>query len=809
MKTKIKKGSPWRPTTGPAVGIQRATKFAVKLFYFFLFTSALSASALLLFLVLSPKPILLDGVFYSEKILDRHGQLLRLTTTPDQKYRARARLKDIAPELVEATLLYEDRFYRSHSGVNPFAILRASCNSLLPQSRLYGGSTITMQVARMRYGLNTRTLNGKINQILKALQLEWHYSKDEILEAYFNLAPYGGNVEGVEAASLVYFGKQSKRLSLLEALTLSVIPQNPIKRTRQPIDANTELNSARSRLFAAWIKEHPQDTKWENFMTAKLKIGSPKNLPFKTPHLTTHLIARTSSYLMEEVSESEFSCEEEVPPCSSHSSLHLCDFARDQNSSSSIVTTIDLALQNQVEETVRDYLQEKASLGIRNTSVLIADARSMEVLVSIGSANFSNVDIKGQVNGTLMRRSPGSTLKPFVYALAMEQGLILPSTILKDTPMNFAEYDPENFDSEFAGPISARNSLIQSRNVPAVQLCSQLHRPNFYEFLKKSQITLRKESTYGLPIVLGGCEVSMEDLVTLYCMLANSGVQRELRYTLDDPLEKGVRRLTPESCYLIREILSECPPPPRVFNPNTPKISWKTGTSFGYRDAWTLGIAGDYVIGVWIGEFSGASNPAFIGKKAAAPLLFQIANSLPHKVHPPASTEHLNLKKIKVCSVSGQLLGPSCHSITQEWFIPGVSPIRTCEVHRQALDGTKLVAQEFWSSDISRRSQKRPDTKTTPTSISNEKAREPKILSPRQNATYFVNEEKSEEQITFQSVVDGEVKKTYWFLDKMFLGSCDAGEKLFWRPKPGEYQVCVVDDQGRSASRSIKVSVLH
>ena len=345
-----------------------------------------------------------------------------------------------------------------------------------------------------------------------------------------------------------------------------------------------------------------------------------------------------------------------------------------------------------LERRVTDYIAQNRQRGIENAAALLIDFKSMEVLAHVGSANFSNKEIQGQVDGTRRPRSPGSTLKPFVYALALDQGRIHPLTLLKDAPRSFGDYNPENFDREFLGPIRASDALARSRNVPAVTLASELAHPTLYEFLRDADVRLpHPESHYGLSLPLGGAEVTMEDLVRLYATLANGGKLQPLRRFLQEPPATASGLLSPEAAFLTLEMLGQIPRPGMTFTDSERQgaVFWKTGTSHGFRDAWSVAVFDHYVLAVWIGNFDGRRNPAFIGRTAAAPLLFQMIDGLratsPSRAEPHLPPPGSNLKRVEFCSVSGQLPGPSCPHRTEGWFIPGISPIATCDVHREVL----------------------------------------------------------------------------------------------------------------------------
>src|SRR5206468_2801850 len=332
-----------------------------------------------------PRPPLLDGISFSQCVRDRNGKLLRITLTTDQKYRVWTSLPNISPTLIDATLQFEDKYYRYHPGVNPVALVRAAFG-LRPGGARSGASTIAMQLARLRYHLRTRTLDGKFVQIVRALELERHYSKSQILEAYLNLAPYGRNIEGVGAASQIYFSKSAGHLTMPEAISLCVIPQSPTRRALFADRDNRSLDSA----LSDWYDRAKIN---RQFFGRSFSARAQTERIFLAPHFVQQVVA--------------------------------AEKGRDD-----IVTTLDLAKQQLIERRITDYIRANRSRGIQNAAALLIDTRSMDVLAQVGSADFFNGEIQGQVDGTRAPRSPGSTLKPFVYALALEQGLIHPLSIL-------------------------------------------------------------------------------------------------------------------------------------------------------------------------------------------------------------------------------------------------------------------------------------------------------------------------------------------------------------------------------------------
>jgi penicillin-binding protein 1C len=755
-----------------------------------------SLAAVWLLLGLWPPPQLVNKSGFSQAIYDRNGRLLRLTLSSDEKYRLWTPLKEIPHVMVDATLLNEDVWFRWHPSVNPASLIRAFVSTYVRRGRRIGGSTITMQLARLRFGIDSRTPWGKLEQILRAFQLERGYSKDQILEAYLNTVPYGGNVEGVGAASIVYFGKPCRSLSLPEALTLAVIPQNPSKRNPLANAEPSEIAQARIRLAQRWRRAYPRRSPRDLIAGLNVTATSRRELPFLAPHLVDRVLASTP------------------------------DQAR-------ITTTIDESLQSLLEQQLKTYVERNRSLGITNGSIILLDHRTMQVLAYVGSAAYFNEAIDGEVNGLRGERSPGSALKPFIYALAIDDGLIHPQTMLKDTALRIAEYDPENFDRDFLGPIDATDALVRSRNVPAIEVANMLPAPGFYGFLKRAGIeNLRDESFYGLALALGGVDVTMEEIAAMYAMLANGGVTRPLVMTLDpaSPLTDGQRMLSPEASYVVLDMLRKNPRPADDFTssqtPAAQAIPWKTGTSYGFRDAWALGIVGQYVLGVWIGNFDGTPNPNFVGRDAAGPLFFDIVDALhaqdplsENVVHGP-----LNLKRVKVCALSGQLPGPYCTHLKDTWFIPGKSPIGTCQIHRAIMIDAKTGLRacpgssaptvpkvyEFWPSDLLKLFRTEGLPRQTPPpfdpgcgAVANGGAA-PLISSPARGITYSA--EPNGPEIPFTAVTDADSRTVYWFVDSAMVGTSRSGESFFWRAHPGDFLIRAVDDQGRAVAEDLSVT---
>ncbi len=674
---------------------------------------------------LAKRPPLLDIVPFSTAYYDRHGILLRLTLADDDKYRLFTPLNDISPALVEATLWQEDRHFYEHRGVDACALIRAAYETYIRRSRPMGGSTITMQTVRLRDRMATRSWPGKARQILEAIRLEHHYSKKQILEAYLNLAPYGGNIHGAGAASLIYFGQPVSKLAVPQSLALAVIPQNPVRRFPRSMDGSA-WREARLRLFQRLPDSY---NAYKAQMQLPLTAAGPDRLPFAAPHFVDNLTVGTGR----------------------------------------IDTTLDFPLQRLLERHVAAWIERMRAQDIDNAAILLVHAPSMEVRALIGSGDFHDMNTGGQVDGTAARRSPGSTLKPFIYALALDQGLIHPETLLSDDPAFFAEYRPGNFDKRFMGAIPAREALTLSRNVPAIALASRLRDPDLYGFLQLSGADLRRDREhYGLSLPVGGAEVTMRTLVRLYAMLANGGVLKDLRLTADQPFDPGRALLSSEAALLTLRMLDQPDPETLPFMQQSGlPVYWKTGTSSGFRDAWTVGVFGPYVLAVWTGHFDGRPSPALVGRETAAPLFFELAAAvsererLTDQVGPAMA--RLNLKQVEMCVRTG--LPGQCDTERKGWFIPGKSPIA-------------LVGRD---ND------------------------QPEILSPRSGVIYADSRQSTERLRIPLEAKTSSGGSLYWFADNALIGVASGNIPLFWSPEPGEHTVCSVDSRGRSASQRIRV----
>ena len=520
------------------------------------------------------------------------------------------------------------------------------------------------------------------------------------------------------------------------------------------------------------------------------------NLPFRTPHLVNAVLKSYSSQ-------------------------------------QELATTLDSRTQVIVERITQRYLARKKSIGVYNAAILLVDTRDMSVKSMLGSANFFNKAIAGQINGVATKRSPGSTLKPFIYGLALDQGLIHPNTVLKDVPHSFNGYNPENFDYDFMGPVRARDALALSRNIPAIYLSSQLSNPSLHQLLEQAYVSnLKPESFYGLSLNLGGVELTMRELVGLYAMLANDGVWYPIKALKNEDKRQGKRLLSREASFLVLDMLQNNPNSDYSYkNALSIPVSWKTGTSSGYRDAWTVGTFGPYVLGVWIGNFDNKANPAFIGKDLAAPLFFELVDGIQHERGPLVQLnkhpETMNLKKVEVCKASGMLPTRYCTNREWTWFIPGKSPIKTDTIFREVAinsntglrtchidESTRFEVFEFWPSDLLRIFRRAGVQRHTPPffeadcALSSTNGINPQITSPQAGISYIVRVSSSaNNKIPLTAVTDAGVAHLYWFVNETFIAKTSSDESFLWQAKPGKFTIRVVDDRGLSDARDVNVQV--
>ncbi|MFC1543779.1 penicillin-binding protein 1C [Gemmatimonadota bacterium] len=728
------------------------------------------------------------------RVHDREGHPLRVFISSEEAFHFPVELAEVSPHVIEATIAFEDRWFRWHPGINPVSTIRALVQNIRSGRIVSGGSTITQQVARLM-DPRARTIGAKLIEAFRALQLELRYSKDEILQWYLNLAPYGGNIQGIEAAALLYYGKTASALGPGEAALLSVLPNSP---TRFRPDRNPELaRDQRDEVLGRMLDRRKIDPEQHRRALREAVPVTRAEVPFRAPHLGDMLRNRYGS------------------------------------DAGDLVSTIDPATQQLAESLLNRHMLILRSRGISNGAIVVMENGSRAVRALVGSAGFFQAGNAGQVNGATASRSPGSALKPFAYGLALDGRLISPSTLLEDVPINIGGYIPKNYDGEYLGVVTAEDALMHSMNVPAVNLVYRLGADRFHTFLRRGGLSTLTEpyEHYGLSLVLGGAGVSLLDLTNLYATLASEGIYRPYRLLEDAVIEEGRRILSSESAFILTNMLSRLPrpdfPDTWEFSIHLPKIAWKTGTSYGHRDAWSIGYNPTFTIGVWLGNFSGEGSPALVGADVAGPLLFDLATALEGDAgswfEPPVGVEER-----EVCALSGLLPGEHCTHLKREYHIVDISPHRTCNFHvNVAVDdetGDRLCPacwtdrpfhwETFvqWPSTIATWMRENghpvPEIPThNPSCRSLPGGDGPLIKSPATGVRYVLRSGVpiEDQQIRLEASVSSGIQTLYWFVDGVLLTSSHPTEPVFYLPKRGRHEVVCMDNEGRSTRVSLIV----
>lgn len=700
-------------------------------------------------------------------------------------------LDEISPLLQKTIIAKEDKHFYSHPGVNPIAVVRAFFSNIFHMRRISGASTITMQVAKMMEP-GKRNIWSKFREMFRAFQLELKYSKKEILQLYLNLVPYGGNIEGVKAASLLYFNKNPDHLSLAEITALSIIPNKP--GVMVPGRNNDFIVKERNR----WLQRFA-DRKVFTQKEIEDALAEPLNASRRTvPHYIPHL-----SYKLKK---------------------------QDRNATI-IRTNIDLNTQLKTEKLVEDYVRIQRLRNIRNASVVIIDNNTHKVITYVGSSGFLDTTDGGQVNGAMAVRQPGSTLKPLLYALCFDEGLLTPKTVMTDVAVNYEGYAPENYDEKFNGYVTVEYALERSLNIPAVKGLRLLGQEKMIQKLVQSnfQQIQKDRRKLGLSMVLGGCGTTLEELTGLFSAFAHDGNFIKPAYIQADSSNHQTRLISPAANYMINEILSKVNRPDFPLNwtatERMPKIAWKTGTSYGRKDAWSIGYNKNYTVGVWVGNFSGQGAADLSGANIATPLLFRIFNTIDYDSDEEWFRQPEDCDIRQVCSETGLVPSDNCSSIVTDYFIPLISSTKTCENRQEIM----ISADEKISfcrscSPVSGYKKKwykitDPDMQAwfaenriaydriPPHNPSCElifKGAAPVINSPVNGTEYLISK-KNPEPIQLIAKTANDVSKIYWYINDKFYKSCHPGEKQFFIPNEGRVKISCTDDKGRN--RDIRVTV--
>lgn len=736
-------------------------------------------------------PLPLKEVNPARVVVDEQGTPLWRFADSEGIWRYPVTIEEVSPRYLEALIQYEDRWFWDHPGVNPFSVLRAAWQDLTSGRVVSGGSTLTMQVARL-LDPHPRTFGGKIRQLWRALQLEWHLSKRDILTLYLNRAPFGGTLQGVGAASWAYLGKSPAKLSYSEAALLAVLPQAPsrLRPDRWPGRAESARNKvlARMETQGVWSAKQVRESREEPVWLA------PRQMPQLAPLFSRMMLGKS----------------------------------RDDK----IVTTLDAALQRQLEELAMNW---KGRLPPRSSlAMIVVDHATMKVRGWVGSVDINDDSRFSHVDMVSAIRSPGSVLKPFVYGLAMDDGLIHPASLLQDVPRRTGDYRPGNFDSGFHGPISMSEALLRSLNLPAVQVLEAYGPKKFAGKLRNVglPLILPAGAQPNLALILGGAGARLQDIVAAYSAFARHGNAARLRLLPGEPLVERPL-MTPGAAWIIRRILAnQAQPLPDSALPQVVPLAVKTGTSYGYRDAWAIGVNARYVIGIWTGRPDGTPVAGQFGYASAVPLLNQVNNlllshSVVDEARLPRDPRPASVGRGVICWPGGQALpdgDDNCRRRLATWLLDGSQPPTLLLPEQEGMRGIRFplwldsagkrvaadcpqarqktvdvwpLALEPWLPGTERRAERIPPSSTQCPPLSQDDP-VPLILSGIQEGA-VVKRLPGEPRVSLPLQVSGSTGQRWWFLNGEPLNAQGRTYTLKLE-QAGEYQLLVMDEAGQVAT---------
>ncbi len=739
-----------------------------------------------------PLPQPLFKTDYSQIVTDRNNNPLRIFLNKDEQWCFPPEYvnKEIPDKLKKALIYYEDEYFKWHPGVNPVSLFRALRQNIKSNKIISGASTITMQIARL-LNRNERTIFNKIKEIFLAIKIELYYSKDEILKLYLEHAPFGSNIIGYLAASYKYFEKIPQNLSWSEAAAIAVLPNAP--GLIVPSSTNQLLKQKRDRLLKKLYKKNVISKS-----TYHLAIKEPiiKNIyPFEV--VAGHFARKVSN----------------------------------ENKSKKIIkTTIDIELQRKVEFIVKQYSYVLQNQGIQNCSAIILDTKTGEIKSYIGSQDYFDRKNNGMVDGVIAPRSSASILKPFLYALSIDEGIIIPQTLLRDIPSYFGSFVPQNADMKFNGVVRAKEALVRSLNIPAIRLLNTYGIYKFYSFLKRAGITtlFRSADGYSLPLIIGGAEVNLFDVTKLYRGLANKGFFNNSEHLIKNytiKIKAKENLISSGSCYLTLNMLKDVNRPGlenywKQFQNQHP-IAWKTGTSYGSKDAWAVGVSPEWTIGVWCGNFTGEPNTNLSGVASAGPLMFEIFNNL------PKSTDARWFEKndgyftnIKICKITGFLAGKYCNETEQVDVPYNMFPLRLCEFHKNLFIDEKTgysVCSNCWKENYKEKQllifpsevnyylrergkfvEQIPEH--NPNCTRKHSSSPLKIMYPQDSTKLWLpydfggNIQKLVVKISYNHKTENE--NIFWYLDDIYLGITKSKHEKELELKTGRHTLSVLDHNG-------------
>lgn len=736
-------------------------------------------------------PRQLFHVPYSTVVTDRNNELLGARIAPDGQWRFPPRTT--TPAKIQACFIeFEDNRFFHHWGVNPVSIGRAAYQNLKAGRVISGGSTITMQTIRLARN-NPRTFSEKFIEMIWATRLEFRYSKEKILSLYVSHAPFGGNVVGLDAAAWRYFGHSADDLSWAEAAMLAVLPNSPamihLSKSRQAL--LDKRNRLLTRLHTKGVLD---DSSYELALSEPLP-QEPKPLPQIAPHLTDY-------------------------------------FYQTRNGNYS-VSTIDRGIQLQIEELIERWNGEFSRSDICNIAILVIDVQKNQPIAYCGNVHFNKANSGNQVDIIRSPRSTGSILKPFLYYAMLQEGSILPHTLLPDIPININGFAPQNFSQQFEGAVPASEALARSLNIPTVTMLQRYGVPKFYNFLKQAGISTltRPASHYGLSLILGGAEGTLWDITCAYTDMARclKGLDKtgcslllsDSTYNASSAVSTS--SFSPCAVWQTFDAIKEVNRPEEIdwrTIPSMQTIAWKTGTSYGFRDAWAVGVTPRYAVGVWVGNATGEGKPGLVGARTAGPVMFDVFNLLPSSPWFVRPSE--GFVDAEVCHLSGHLKGRFCEETDTILILPSGLKTEACPYHHRinlSADGTQRIYESCINTEATIQKnwftlppvwewyykQRHPEYKPLPPfkpGCGEDILRPMQFVYPTMNARIFLPKQMdgSKSQLTFELVHSVPKATVYWHLDNNYLAETQDFHKISLLPSSGKHTMTAVDNEGNTVS---------
>lgn len=728
---------------------------------------------------------------YSKVIYDRNGHIIASFLTTDDKWRLRSKPSEIPDYFIKTIIFKEDRRFYYHIGFDVFSLVRAFIQNIGSGRIISGASTITMQTVRLLQPAERTYLN-KFVEILRAVQMEMHYSKNEILQIYLSNLPFGGNIEGIKAASIIYLNREPSFLSLSQAAAFAVIPNNPGK--LNPITNTDGVKFKRDNLLNALLLEN-------HFPDEIINDALEESIQFR---------------------RSEFV----------NKAPHYSQLMKNLIADDVIKGSIDLRLQSSIQQSLSVYVHSLIPKKITNGALLVVHNQTGKAIVYIGSADFTDSENSGQVDGIKSVRSPGSTLKPFLFAKMIQQKNLNSQSTLYDIPLFLNGYEPENYDGTYSGKVTFSEALINSLNVPAVRMLDQYGTKKFINDLKNLgfESVAKMQDKLGLSLILGGCGVTLEELTKAYMCLANNGAYRAIEYSKTGGNSKKNEQFTVEGSKIISSILVSTErndfPDYYRFADDFPVVAWKTGTSYGKRDAWALGYSSEYTVGVWFGNFSGEGSPFIKASEIAVPFMFDVFRVVARNDNELLKDLNETVHETEVCESSGMLPAEFCEKkvkvlVTKEFleqaeicnefreiYVSEDGKVSYCVNCLPANNYSKkyVVNQDpeylYWLKKKYIYHDKIPPHYTKCKIY--DQFCPPAIISPVSKQKYFLERE-GRGKIALSAASPEEIKKHFWYVDGRLIGSGISGKTILFQPSEGMSEILCVDERGNSSSVSLEV----